>query len=152
MDQVEYDSFLDFVKGVQDPRKARGKRYGWQVVLSLLCMGLAIGQKTAWAIARWAKHQQDVLCRMLGTTHIPSHSTLYRALRYIDIDDLEAQISAYGQGVDEQEDEQDHSEETVAGGLRGQSVDGKEIRGASAHGETHHLLGLARHGKGTIVG
>ena len=147
MGRMEYSYLLDYVKGVPDPRKARGKRHSWELILSLICIGLAVGQKTAWAIARWAQYQQTALCGMLKASHIPSYSTFYRALRYIEVDALEAQIAAYGQDVAQ---ETDQGLEADVG--RGQSIDGKEIRGASVHGEPHHLLALAQHATATILG
>ena len=35
--------------------------------------------------------------------------------------------------------------------LRGQSLDGKTVRGASAHGTTHHLVSLVRHESAVVL-
>lgn len=150
MDQDQYTSWLAYVKEVPDPRRARGKRYRWELVWAVICAGLASGQKTAWAIGRWAKHHAQELCRQLKVERMPSYSTIYRALRYIEVEKLETQMAAYGQAVDEQEEA--GCLETADGQLlRGQAVDGKEIRGAQAHGVTIHLLSLVRHGPATIL-
>lgn len=83
---------------------------------------------------------------------MPSCSTIYRALRYIDVDALEAKIAAFGQCVDEQDGGRGTCRCEREGAYRGQSVDGKEVRGANAHGVKITLLGLARHGTATILG
>ncbi len=151
MDQDQYSSWLAYVKEVPDPRRARGKRYCWGLVWAVICAGLASGQKTAWAIGRWAKHHAQELCRQLQAEDIPSYPTIYRALRYSEVEKLETQMAAYGQAVDEGEGA--GRLETADGQLlRGQAVDGKELRGAQAHGVTVHLLSLVRHGQGTILG
>ena len=152
MDQGKYTSLLDAMKEVPDPRKARGRRYGWELLLGLICAGLASGQKTTWAIARWALHHTQALGQLLETARIPSYSTIYRVLRYIDIEALEAGIATYGQAVDEQEQQVGRIEAADGQVLRGQCAEGKEIRGANAHGVKIHLLGLVRHDKATILG
>jgi len=152
MDHEQCISLLDFVKEVPDPRKARGQRYSWELMLGLICAGLAAGQKTAWAIARWAKHQQAELCRLLQARRMPSYATLYRALRSLDVEALEVQLAAYARRVEELEDAGDGSEAAAAQRWRGQSVDGKLIRGAGAHGVSIQLLGLVRHGQATVLG
>jgi predicted transposase YbfD/YdcC len=143
---------LAYVKEVSDPRRARGRRYRWELVWAVICAGLASGQKTAWAIGRWAKHHAQELGRQLQAKDIPSYPTLYRALRYTEVEKLEAQIAAYGQAVDEQEEQAGRLEAADGKLLRGQAVDGKEIRGAQAHGVTMRLLSLVRHDQGTILG
>jgi hypothetical protein len=47
MDQPQYTSLLEALAVVPDPRKARGKRYPWLLLLTLLAAGLASGQQTA---------------------------------------------------------------------------------------------------------
>lgn len=152
MDQHKYRHLWAFVKETPDPRQARGKRHDWEVILTVICMAMVDGQKNAWAIGCWAKHRSAMLCARLNTTGIPSCSTIYRALRYLDVDALEAYIAAYGEHVDAQEPEIGALEGPVGERLRGQSVDGKEIRGANAHGVQVRLLGLVRHDKATILG
>jgi predicted transposase YbfD/YdcC len=152
MDREKDTSWLAYVQAMPDPRQVRGKRYSWDLLWTVICAGLASGQKSAWAIARWAKHHAQALCRELNVARIPSYSTLYRVLRYVDVEALEAQVAAYGQAVDPQSPPTPslHSEEGQR--LRGQAVDGKEIRGAKAHGVKVSLLSLVRHDAATILG
>jgi predicted transposase YbfD/YdcC len=149
MDQDKYTHLMDVVKGVPDPRKARGKRYKWSLLLGLICAGLAAGQQTAWAIGSWVKHQREDLCGLLKVSSLPSYSTIYRTLRYLPIQSLEAHIAAYGQKVAEAEAGVEVADGQV---LRGQCADGKEIRGANTHGANLRLLALVRHGSATILG
>lgn len=52
MDQPQYSSLLEALAAVPDPRKARGKRFAWTLLLTLLAAGLASGHHTAHAIAQ----------------------------------------------------------------------------------------------------
>ena len=113
---------------------------------------MASGQKTAWAIARWALHHTKALGQLLETARIPSYSTIYGLWRHLDIEALEACIAAYGQAVDEQGQQVASMEAADGQVLREQCADGKESRGATAHGVRIRLLGLVRHDKATLLG
>jgi hypothetical protein len=62
-------------------------------------------QKTVRAIAHWAMlHAREIIkVLQLAGQRIPSASTLYRALRYVDVEQLEHQIAEHGQAIDEME-------------------------------------------------
>jgi predicted transposase YbfD/YdcC len=152
MDQEKNTSWLAFVQSMPDRRKARGKRHHWELLWAVICAGLASGQKNPWAIGRWARHHAQELCLQLNVERIPSYSTIYRVLRYIDIEALEAKIAAYGQAVDEERQAAGCLKTGDGQVLRGQAIDGKEIRGANAHGVKIHLLSLVRHDAATILG
>jgi len=51
MDQPKYTTLTDALKSIPDPRRARGKRYSWLFLLTLIVAALASGQKTVNAIA-----------------------------------------------------------------------------------------------------
>ena len=53
MDQAQFATWLHMPITVPDPRQARGQRYRWLLLLTLLALSLASGQKTPWAIACW---------------------------------------------------------------------------------------------------
>jgi predicted transposase YbfD/YdcC len=153
MDQPQCNRFFDFLKKVPDPRGARGKRYPWEGIMALVALGLAHGQKTVWGIARWAQLHGDEILESLAMTMrgIPSPGTFYRALRGVDLGALEAEGSAYGQAVDHEL----LREEGIREGevcLRGQAVDGKELRGTGRYGTPVRLVSLVRHGTGTVLG
>jgi predicted transposase YbfD/YdcC len=72
-------------------------------------------------------------------------------LAKVPIAELEKRISAYTRQIDE-EDATMGSIETAQGEqLRGQSLDGKTVCGASQHGELVHLVSLVRHESGVAL-
>lgn len=82
---------------------------------------------------------------------VPSAATLYRVLRNVSVEGLEACISAYTQAIDS-EGAMSGTVVTRSGEpLRGQTVDGKTVCGASAHGESVHLVSLVRHESGSVL-
>lgn len=84
MDQPQYSSLIEVLAAVPDPRKARGKRYSWVLLLTLLASGLASGQQSAHAIAQWVKlHATALRTALPALTRLPSASTLLRTLRLI---------------------------------------------------------------------
>ena len=44
MDHPKYSSLMDAVLDIPDPRKARGKRHRWDVLLTLISAALLCGQ------------------------------------------------------------------------------------------------------------
>ena len=99
MDQDKYDTLMDALKEVPDPRKARGKRYAWSFLLALICTALVSGQQTGHAIAHWITlHATELVERLRPPrASVPSESTIRRALRCINVQKLEQQLAAYGQ-------------------------------------------------------
>src|SRR5438552_2730295 len=94
MDQRQYTTLMDVLAAIPDPRKARGKRHAWRLLLTLLAAGLASGQQTAHAIAQWLVLQADQLRMALpDLRRLPSESTLLRTLRQIDVAVLEAAVA-----------------------------------------------------------
>lgn len=146
-------TLMGYLVGVPDPRKAKGKRFEWHFLLEIISAALVSGQKSVRGIAEWAVlHARELLEELKPAKgRIPSPATLYRALRKLDIQGLESQIAAYDQAIDEE----DHTAGEVIGPegqtWRGQSVDGKRVRGASAYGEQVHLVSLVRHESGTVM-
>jgi predicted transposase YbfD/YdcC len=69
----------------------------------------------------------------------------------VDIEALEGKIAEFNQALDRE----DQASDRVAGAgdppLRGQAIDGKEVRGAGAHGVKTHLLSLVRQGSGATL-
>lgn len=152
MDQTQYTSLHAVLAAIPDPRKTRGRRYSWTLLLVLLAAGLASGQQTAHAIAQWVALHADELCAALGVlTRLPSESTLLRALRLVDAARLEAAVATLSPSV--QVSQAPLGElETVAGTrLRAQALDGKALRGASACGKSTHLVSLVEHHTGCTL-
>ncbi len=151
--QLPDPTLLSYLEGIPDYRKARGKQYLLKSLLTLLCAGLVSGQKTVRGIAHWVQLHGDELSRLLPDLRsIPSFSTLYRLTRFMNVAVLEQKIQEYGQAVDIQDSARGGVVMMNGEILRGQALDGKELRGASAHGETVAFLSLVRHESGTILG
>jgi predicted transposase YbfD/YdcC len=111
------------------------------------------GQRSGRAMAEWASAHGEELIACLRPYHkrIPSAATIYRVLSKVPIEQLESCISRYTRQID-QEDASLGSIETKQGvRLRGQSLDGKTLRGASQHGEIVHLVSLVRHESGIAL-
>ena len=131
MDQQDSTRLQSYLEMVPDPRQRRGKRYAWPFLLTIICFGLVCGQKSAWAIAQWARMcEKKILEKLMPRYgHIPSAATLYRTLRGVDIEELDKDIGAYGESIAQWLAAQDPGAH-----WQGIAVDGKEIRGAAKHG------------------
>lgn len=153
MDRHHCTSLLAFLRTVPDPRKPRGKRYSWELLMAIVCCALLSGCSTGSAIADWAANHAFEVAAWLGIPlrAVPSHSTLRRALRYVDIEALQRQVSRYVGALGEAHDPQGTIADTDGLPLRAVAVDGKEVRGASAHGERVQLVSMVRHGSADTV-
>jgi len=145
MDQAKYTTLVEALAAVPDPRQARGKRYAWALLLTLVSAALASGQRSGRGIGQWVREQAETLAVLLERPErrLPSEATLRRAVRGVDVAALEDHLGAFGaqQPVPAEE----------GAGLQGLALDGKEVRGTRAHGVVTHLLSLARH-DGTVLG
>ena len=85
MDHSQYTTLMDVLRLLPDSRKARGKRYPWLLLVTLVAAGLASGQQTAHAIAQWVVLHADALRATLpDLLRLPSEATRLRTLRQID--------------------------------------------------------------------
>ncbi len=156
MDSAQYISLLEALAQVPDPRKARGKQHEWRIVLAVLCAAVASGERSVRAIAQWAKEHEAELTQHLQPKRqrLPSAATLYRVMRSVDVTSLEhhlARFSCLQEQTHTKHKGQDQANRKKRQRLIGQSVDGKELRGARAHGRPICLLSLVRHGTGTVL-
>jgi predicted transposase YbfD/YdcC len=153
MDQADSTTLLAHLQDIPDPRHKRGQSYEWRYLLALIIAAIASGHKNVAAIAQWVhEHGQELLANLHPAKgRLPSYATLRRAVIAIDIDHLEHQVATHNQALDQ--DDTSFGCLTGADGTvwRGQSVDGKDVRGASAHGSTVHLVGMARHESGYVL-
>jgi predicted transposase YbfD/YdcC len=154
MAYAECITLVPYLKAVPDTRHARGKQYELWVLLTILCVALLSGQKTVWGIVEWALlHGAELIASLeLPKKRLPSRSTFYVTLRTIGITGLEQQIAALGSAMEQE----NRSSETIRGAdgspLRGLATDGKDLRGARAHGDQTFLVSLAGHGDGVVLG
>ncbi len=152
MDTTQDSTLMDHLADLPDPRKRRGTRHAWRVVLTVISAALAAGCRTPHAIGQWVGLHAAVLHASLCPTakRVPSESTVVRALRHVNVAAVESRIAEFGQ----------HAETPASAGtiscpngerLDAQAIDGKALRGATTHGQTTHLISLVRHGSGTTL-
>jgi predicted transposase YbfD/YdcC len=152
MDQSQYTTLMDVLAVIPDPRKARGKRHCWTLLLTLLAAGLASGQQTAHAIAYWLTlHADQVRAALPALKRLPSESTLLRTLRRIDVSSLEAALAQLTQPHSAAECAPSQVTTPCGTLLQAQALDGKALRGASNCGAPTHLLSLVQHGCGVTL-
>jgi predicted transposase YbfD/YdcC len=152
MDQTQYSTLLEVLAVIPDPRKARGKRHAWPLLLTLIAAGLASGQQTAHAIAQWVVLQAHHLRAALPElSRLPSESTLLRTLRQIDVAVLEAAVARLTQPHTDADTTQSQVVTPCGTVLQAQAVDGKALRGATNCGAPTHLVSLVQHGRGVTL-
>lgn len=152
MDAPQDTTFVHLLSQVPDPRHARGKRHAWRVILTVISAAVAAGCTTPHAIGQWtalhASMLQPALCPSAG--RLPSESTIVRALRAIDGNALEAEMTCIAHQTANQP-----PQATIqcpnGERLDGQAIDGKAVRGAARQGQPTHLVSLVLHGSGTTV-
>lgn len=153
MDAPEYSHLLAALRDVPDPRRRRGRRYAWPLLLTLIVAALASGERNVRAIGQWVTEHADDLLAALAPPggRLPSPATLRRALRAVDVAALEQRLAAFAAGLPAPATRTSDQAATGRPWL-GQAIDGKAVRGANRHGADLHLVGLVRHGDGTVLG
>ena len=101
MDERKYSSMTDAVADVPDPRKRRGQRHPWGLILTLISAALVCEQRTGRAIGQWVTEHTTELQQELGlpAQPLPSTATLRRALRSLDVTALEARLTQFTQDL-----------------------------------------------------
>ena len=118
-----------------DPRQARGQRYAWSQLLTLVVAAIASGQRHGHGIGQWVAEHAAELQTRLGMARVPSEATLRRVLRRVEVTAVEEALRAW---VAPQAEARQTS-------VMGVAVDGKERRGAGRHGPPVVLVALVRH-------
>ncbi len=146
MDPLQ-STLLDYLSQVPDFRCARGQRFAWSYLLALVAAAVAAGQKHVVAMVDWAQAHRQELLTALGPhrSRLPSPATWRRVLLHIDMAALERQIAAYTAHLDQVDGTQGAISLRDGTVVRGQAVDGKDVCGASAHGQYTFLVSLVRH-------
>jgi len=152
MDISQDSTFMDALADLPDPRKRRGRRHAWRVILTVISAALSAGCRTPHAIGQWAHLHAAALHATLcpDAKRVPSESTVVRALRYVDVTALEQRIAQFAQGLATAAPSETI---TCPNGerLEALSIDGKAVRGAGTHDQPTHLVSLVRHGSGTTL-
>lgn len=78
-----------------DPRKARGKRYRLETMLTLIVLAKVCGEDKPSGIAEWAKHRLEWLCEVLNLERktMPHRSSYERVLDGVSWEELEQLVS-----------------------------------------------------------
>jgi predicted transposase YbfD/YdcC len=146
MDAPKYSTLTEAVVDVPDPRKARGKRHPWGLIMTLLAAALVAGQRNGRAIGQWVgEHAAELRTHLaLPERPLPSPATLRRALRSLDVMALEARLAQFTQDLAATTPPPPDAR------YQGQAVDGKAVRGPPAQGAKVHLVSLVQHGTGLV--
>ena len=150
MDERKYSNLMEAVVDMPDPRKARGKRHAWALLLTLISAALVSGQRSGRAIGQWVQeHALELKTRLplgvAGYRPFPRPSTLRRALQAIAVTALAARLAPFAQ----QEDAPPPP--AASAPWQGQAVDGTAVRGANRHGAQVHLVSLVAHATGRVL-
>jgi predicted transposase YbfD/YdcC len=153
IDEVAVPTLAAELAQVPDPRDRKGQSYEWFYLLEIVAVGLLVGQRGIRAIAQWAQeHAAELIANLQPKrARVPSVATLYRVVSHVPIEELEACVSHYCAALDAADPSYGRIVTGQGEVLRGQSLDGKTVRGASAHGTTHHLVSLVRHESGLVL-
>jgi len=148
MDAPQYSHLCAALTDVPDPRKRRGRRYPWPVLLTLIAAALVSGQQGVRAVGQWAaEHAEDLIPRLALPGRVPSTATLRRALRAVDATALEERLARFAADLPAPA-----APPAAPPAWSGLAVDGKAVRGANRHGARVHLVSLVRHADGRVLG
>ncbi len=146
MDSRTYSTLMDAVADVPDPRKRRGKRHPWALILTLISAALVCGQHSGRALGQWVEeHSGELLSHLpIPQRPLPRSATLRRAMRALDVTMLEDRLAQFAHDLDAATPPSD------AAPWQGQAVDGQALRGAQRRGTQVHLVSLVQHATGRI--
>ncbi|HIK20239.1 MAG TPA: ISAs1 family transposase [Synechococcus sp. M44_DOE_062] len=89
-------TLLEAIKGIEDPRKARGIRHDLGALILLIISGLLSGYKDLHAISRWGRSLSVTQRELLGFTRAtPCCATLSNILRSIGTNTLQKQLNGW---------------------------------------------------------
>jgi hypothetical protein len=136
-----HPQWIEAFKQMPDPRKARGKRYPWWVLLTLLASALVSGQTFPSAIHQWVQEQGELLRRQLWP-RLPSDAPLRRALQQMPLAELQAVMVQPAPSA---------AHEGRVGEWQAHALDGKTVRGATTHGQPVPVVREVEHGRGAVI-
>ena len=153
MDQTDSTVLLHRLQEIPDPRHKRGQSYEWRVLMGIICAALAAGRSTATSISAWAhEHRSAILAQLCpAKRRIPSLSTIRRAVVTAKAAEVEKQVTAHVTALDTADPTPGTQTGPSGQVWRGQAIDGKDVRGASAHGTPVFLVSLVRHESGYVL-
>ena len=144
MSKQEHITLAEVLKEIVDSRSRRGMSYEWEYLLELLAGAMLAGRRELKEMGRWVQENREELVILLQPAkgRVPSVATLRRVMQQVGVEGLEAALGKYQRQLEnEVGDELGMGEEAgVITTRQGESLklaalDGKVVRGASAHGE-----------------
>ena len=155
MNAPQYTDLRAAFDDVPDPRHARGRRYAWPVLLTLVAAALVSGQQGMRAVGQWvAEHAEDLRPLLdLPPDRIPSPATLRRAVRAVDVAALEDRMARFVATLPPPPAPAPPVDRPppAPSPWVGLALDGKAVRGANRHGAQVHLVSLVRHDDGRVL-
>jgi predicted transposase YbfD/YdcC len=144
---------LDALSPVPDPRKRRGRRYGFTAVLATAVCAVLAGARSYAAISEWAADTSQAQREALGLNErAPDLVTIWRILTAVDPLLLDR---AVGHWLARLLDLRAGRKKGRRGRRRVLAVDGKSVRGARNHTDPEdrapHLMGCLDHESGVVL-
>ncbi len=98
MDKGEYTTLAELLSEIPDPRRKKGIRHQWGLILTLIGAGMLCQQQHMRAIGQWVREHRELLVELLAPQggRLPSEATLRRALLGLDMEQLQAKLSRFG--------------------------------------------------------
>lgn len=151
MDEAHGSTLLGCLLRLADPRQARGCRYEWGFLVTVLLAALVQEVGGMRAMAEWVAFHEAELCAWMGVSvkRMPSLSTLQRVAARLDVEALRAVLRELSAELRAALD--DALEPLAAGALRVWALDGKALRGAGRKGEPIRLVTLFDQASGIPV-
>jgi predicted transposase YbfD/YdcC len=148
MDAPQYSHLCAALTDVPDPRKRRGRRSPWPVLLTPIAAALVSGQQGVRAVGQGvAEHAEDLILQLALPGRVPRTATLRRALRAVDVTALEDRLARFAADLPAPA-----TPPATPPAWSGLAVDGKAVRGANRHGARVHLVSVVRHADGRVLG
>lgn len=137
-------SLFAFLLQMVDPRKAKGKRYLLETLLTLILLAKLAGEDKPSGITEWVSHRVEQLAEMkiLPQAKAPCHMTFRRLLSsIIPAEELERLVAEY------------HCSQLQAGVEVVLTLDGKTLKGTIPAGEMRgtHLLSVYVPDQGLVL-
>lgn len=140
MDHPQYTNLRAALATLPDPRKARGKRYEWHLIVGVIVLAILSEQRSVAAITHWVHAHAASLRATFQPScgRLPSDATIRRTLRGLDPAVLSRTLAALQPAVQP-------DQPAAPPRLHGCAIDGKFVRGAGKHGRTTLLVSLVDH-------
>lgn len=154
MDAPQFTNLRTALAAVPDPRHARGQRYPWPVLLTLIAAALVSGQQGMRGIAQWVSEHAAELGPLVGLPagRVPSAATLRRTVRMVDVAVLERHVAAFVATLPPPPPPRPAGPVAPPLPWTGVALDGKALNGANRQGADVFLVSLVRHADAAVLG